>query len=67
VAAGARKNKELILLNTTYRLPSPETKIVQQRFLNMARLGEFKEITSNHLKDAMLHPDHASIPHLRSK
>ena len=60
-----KRIKRLILLNTTFKLPSSETRMAQQRFVNMARLGEFKEITSNNLKDVMLHPDHAAIPGLR--
>jgi pimeloyl-ACP methyl ester carboxylesterase len=60
-----RRIKRLILLNTTFKLPSPETRGIQQQFMDMARGGEFKEITSDHLKDAMLHPDHAALPHLR--
>ncbi|MEJ7740240.1 MAG: alpha/beta hydrolase [Chitinophagaceae bacterium] len=57
--------KRLILLNTTFKLPSSETRITQQRFVSMARRGEFKEIIANNLKDAMLHPDHALMPGIR--
>jgi pimeloyl-ACP methyl ester carboxylesterase len=59
--------KKLILLNTTFKLPSKETKLNQQRFIGMACTGEFKEITSDILKDAMLHPDHAANPVIRKK
>lgn len=49
----------LILLNTNYKKPSETTRATQQRFLGMSQLGEFREITTDFLKDAMLHPDHA--------
>lgn len=59
--------KRLILLHTTFKLPSIETRITQQRFVSMARRGEFKEIISGNLKDVMLHPDHVAIPHIRKQ
>ncbi|MBL8164740.1 MAG: alpha/beta hydrolase [Anaerolineae bacterium] len=49
---------KLALLNTNPRPPSPETRERQQRFVGMAHLGEFRSITTDFLKDAMLHPDH---------
>jgi pimeloyl-ACP methyl ester carboxylesterase len=49
---------KLALLNTNPRPPSPETRERQQLFVGMAHLGEFRSITTNFLKDAMLHPDH---------
>ena len=58
--------KKLILLNTNYKKPSEQTKINQQRFIGMAYLGEFKEITSTILIDAMLHPINAKKKALRA-
>ncbi len=55
----------LILLNTNHRKPSESTRAIQQRFLGMSALGEFREITTDFLKDAMLHPDHAKNGELR--
>lgn len=57
--------KRLILLNTNHRKPSETTRANQQRFLGMSALGEFREITTDFLKDAMLHPDHAKKPEFR--
>jgi len=62
--APERINK-LILLNTNYKEPSEQTRINQQRFIGMAYLGEFKEITSDILIDAMLHPNNAKKQELR--
>lgn len=56
---------KMILLNTTCKLPSKETQILQERLAGMALLGKFKEVTSDILKRAMLHPDCAAIPELR--
>lgn len=58
--------KRLILLNTNHREPSKTTRATQQRFLGMSQLGEFREITTDFLKDAMLHPKHAAQPELRN-
>jgi len=58
--------KKVILLNTNYKKPSEQTKINQQRFIGMAYLGEFKEITSTILIDAMLHPINAKKQALRA-
>jgi pimeloyl-ACP methyl ester carboxylesterase len=49
---------QLALLNTNPRPPSQETRERQQRFVGMAHLGEFRSITTDFLKDAMLNPDH---------
>lgn len=57
--------KRLILLNTNHKEPSETTRANQQRFLGMSALGEFREITTDFLKDAMLHPDHAENAELR--
>ncbi|MGY8938362.1 MAG: alpha/beta fold hydrolase [Flavobacteriales bacterium] len=62
--APERINK-LILMNTNYKQPSERTRINQQRFIGMAYLGEFKEITSKILIDAMLHPKNAKKQELR--
>jgi pimeloyl-ACP methyl ester carboxylesterase len=57
--------KKLILLNTNYKKTSEQTKINQQRFVGMAYLGEFKEITTTILIDTMLHPKNAQKHELR--
>lgn len=57
---------KLILLNTNYKEPSETTRANQQRFLGMSVLGEFREITTDFLKDAMLHPNHAKQPEFRN-
>lgn len=59
-----RVNK-LILMNTNYKPPSDLTRTNQERFVGMALLGKFREITTDILLDAMLHPDHAQQPELR--
>ena len=56
---------KLILLNTNHKEPSETTRINQQRFVGMAHLGEFREITTDFLKDTMLHPDHARQHEIR--
>lgn len=58
---------KMALLDTTPYPPSPETKAKQQRFVGMAHLGEFREITTDFLKDVMLHPDHRKDLQLRQK
>ena len=62
--APERINK-LVLMNTNYKEPSEQTRINQQRFIGMAYLGQFKEITSEILIDAMLHPKNAEKQELR--
>lgn len=62
--APERVNK-LILMNTNYKEPSETTRINQQRFLGMAYLGELKEVTSEILIDAMVHPKYATDESLR--
>ncbi len=62
--APERINK-LVLMNTNYKEPSEQTRINQQRFIGMAYLGQFKEITSEILIDAMLHPNNAKNKDLR--
>jgi pimeloyl-ACP methyl ester carboxylesterase len=57
--------KRMILLNTTHRTPSEATRTLQQKLVAMAEEGQFREITSGVLKDAMLHPDHAADQALR--
>ncbi|MEL6528086.1 MAG: alpha/beta hydrolase [Chloroflexota bacterium] len=49
---------KIALLNTNPYEASPETRASQQRFIGMAHLGEFREVTTDFLKDVMLHPDH---------
>lgn len=56
---------KLALLNTNPHPASPQTREKQQRFVGMAHLGEFREITTDFLKDTMLHPDHQTDLDLR--
>ena len=58
---------KMALLNTNPYPASAETREKQQRFVGMAHLGEFREITTDFLKDTMLHPDHQKDLKLRSK
>lgn len=64
-----RQNSErivgLVLLNTNHRHPSATTKATQERFVGMAELGRFEDITKDFLKDAMLHPENAKNEELR--
>jgi pimeloyl-ACP methyl ester carboxylesterase len=60
-----RVNK-LILLHTNYKQPSETTRTNQERWVGMACLGRFEEITTHILTDLMLHPDHAKNPELRA-
>ncbi len=57
--------ERLALLNCNARPASPETRARQQHFLRMAERGEFRNITTDFLKDAMLHPTHREDPILR--
>ena len=59
--------ESLILLNTNHKKPSKKTRESQQRFLGMSQLGEFKEIVTDFLKDAMLHPKQAKDQDLRNR
>lgn len=59
--------QKIALLNTTPHEPAPQTRANQQRFVGMAHLGEFREITTDFLKDVMLHPDHQQDNLLREK
>lgn len=56
---------KLALLNTNPRAASAEMRQRQQRFVGMAHGGEFRSITTDFLKDAMLHPDHRQNRALR--
>jgi pimeloyl-ACP methyl ester carboxylesterase len=58
---------KIALLNTNPYEASPQTREKQQRFVGMAYLGEFREITTDFLKDTMLHPDHQKDLKLRAK
>lgn len=49
---------KLALLHTNPYPASPQTREKQQRFVGMAHLGAFREITTDFLKDTMLHPEH---------
>lgn len=57
----------LALLNTTPYAATPEKRAAQQQLVGMALLGEFREVTTEHLKDAMLHPANANNPALRAR
>ncbi|MGB7337280.1 MAG: alpha/beta hydrolase [Phototrophicaceae bacterium] len=58
---------KIALLNTNPYHAASKTVEVQQRFVGMAHLGKFQEITTNYLKDTMLHPDHQKDMILREK
>ncbi|MEQ8675273.1 MAG: alpha/beta hydrolase [Aggregatilineales bacterium] len=58
---------KIALLNTNPHEAAPQTKASQQRFVGMAHLGEFRAITTDFLKDVMLHPDHRKDQELRQK
>lgn len=57
----------LVLMNTNHRPPSDKTRAMQERFVGMAHLGNFENITKSFLKDAMLHPDHLSDKKLKAR
>ena len=61
-----KRIKKLILLDTNHKKPTEETKINMQRFVGMAFLGDFEEITTSILTDAMLHPENAKNKELRN-
>ena len=56
---------KLILLNTTHKVPNKQTKILFQKFIGMAFLGEFNKITNDNLIDIMLTPENAKNNDLR--
>lgn len=58
---------KMALLNTNPREVSPRTRESQQRFIGMAHLGGFREVTTDYLKDVMLHPEHQKDTVLRTK
>ena len=58
--------RRLILLNTNYKPPSETTRTNQERWVGMACLGRFEEVTTNILTDLMLHPDHTGLPAMRA-
>jgi pimeloyl-ACP methyl ester carboxylesterase len=57
----------LALLDTTPYAASPQKREIQQQLVGMALLGEFREVTTEHLKDAMLHPENAADMDLRAR
>ena len=57
---------KLILLNTTHKVPNKQTKILFQKFIGMAFLGEFNKITNDNLIDIMLTPENAKNNDLRA-
>jgi pimeloyl-ACP methyl ester carboxylesterase len=58
--------RRLMLLNTNFKPPSETTRANQERWVGMACLGRFEEVTTNILTDLMLHPDHARNPEMRA-
>ena len=58
---------KMALLNTNPYQASATTRTSQQRFIGMAHLGEFREVTTDYLKDVMLHPEHQKDSVLREK
>lgn len=56
----------LVLLNTNFQPPSEMTRMNQERWVGMAFLGRFEEVTTDILTDLMLHPDHARHPAMRA-
>lgn len=58
---------KMALLNTNPYPAAPQTIEAQQRFVGMAHLGEFREVTTDFLKDVMLHPVHQKDLALREK
>ncbi|MEO1289732.1 MAG: alpha/beta hydrolase [Chloroflexota bacterium] len=58
---------KMAFLNTNPYPAAEQTKVNQQRFVGMAHLGEFREVTTDFLKDVMLHPDHQKDQVLREK
>jgi pimeloyl-ACP methyl ester carboxylesterase len=58
---------KIAFLNTNPNPSAEQTRVSQQRFVRMAHLGEFREITTDFLKDVMLHPDHQTDITLRDK
>lgn len=57
----------LVLMNTTYKQPSVRTREAQERFVGMAYMGKFEEITKDFLKDYMLHPEKQKDQSLRQR
>lgn len=57
----------MALMNTTPMPASPQKRAAQEALVQMARSGHFKEVTTEHLKDTMLHPDHRGDMTLRSQ
>lgn len=58
---------KMALLNTNPHPASAQTRARQQRFVGMAHRGAFREITTDFLKDVMLHPDHQKDRQLREQ
>ncbi|MEM9952381.1 MAG: alpha/beta hydrolase [Chloroflexota bacterium] len=58
---------KMAFLNTNPYPAAEQTKVNQQRLVGMAHLGEFREVTTDFLKDVMLHPDHQKDYVLREK
>ena len=58
---------KMALLNTNPYAVNEEKRAIQQRFVGMAHLGNFREVTTDFLKDVMLHPDHQKDMVLRQK
>ena len=48
----------MLLLNTTPMPASQQKRESQEALVQLALNGNFREVTTDHLKDAMLHPEH---------
>jgi len=58
---------KMALLNTNPHEAAARTREKQEHFVRMAHQGSFREITTDYLKDVMLHPDHQQDRILRRK
>lgn len=61
----ASKINRMILLNTTHKLPTNQTREKLEFFLKLSSTDNFESITRDYLKDTMLHPSNAKIHSLR--
>ncbi len=61
----AERIERLALLHTTPLPPSDAMRARLALYADMARAGDFRAITTDHLKDTLLHPEHRHHPALR--
>jgi pimeloyl-ACP methyl ester carboxylesterase len=57
----------MLLLNTTPLPVTQQKRDYQQHLVQMAHSGNFREVTTDHLKDAMLHPEHQKNMTMRAQ